>query len=131
MEEIRMEYIYELGWIFPWEECCFWSKENEQLSLSWSMVLFFYFLNFIDFRERERQTDIDSLFHLFMHSLIDYFMYCDWRWNPQCWRIRVTSNRLSYPARAFKVSIGAKLLFDVMKPFLPTITVTNLLPNPC
>lgn len=39
------------------------------------------------------------LFHLFMHSLVDSYMYPDWGSNPKPGSIRGCSNQLSYQAR--------------------------------
>ena len=53
--------------------------------------IFFFFKKFIDFREteegegrgRKREGDVNLLFHLFMHSLVDSCMCPDWELNPQ------------------------------------------------
>ena len=37
--------------------------------------------------ERERARNIDLLFHLLMHSLVDCFMYPDWESNLKPWHI--------------------------------------------
>ena len=47
---------------------------------------------------QERERDINLLFHLFMHLLVDSCMCPDWGSNLQPWRTR--PNQLSYLARA-------------------------------
>ena len=51
-------------------------------------------------RERERDWNIDLLFYLLMHSLVDSFMSPDQGSNPQLCTLGPRSNQLSYPARA-------------------------------
>ena len=62
------------------------------------MLLISSFPFFLFLRERER--DINLLFHLSMHSLIASPMCLDRGSNPQPWRTGQSSNQLSYPARA-------------------------------
>ena len=53
----------------------------------------FFKIVFIDFREeegKERKKDIDLLFHLFMQSLVDFYMCPDWGLNSQPWHSRTT-----------------------------------------
>ena len=49
---------------------------------------------------RERERDIDLLFHLFMHSLVDSWMCPDWGLNPQPWGTGRTLEPAEPPARA-------------------------------
>lgn len=40
--------------------------------------------------ERENKRDTDLLFHSFIHSLVDSYMYPDPVLNSQCWHIGTT-----------------------------------------
>ena len=58
--------------------------------LGWSqeyVVLKFYLLIFRE-RKGEERENADLLFHLFMHSLVDSCMCCEWGSNMQPWHIR-------------------------------------------
>ena len=49
---------------------------------------------------RERERNIDWLFHLFMHSLVASYMCPDWGSNWQPCVLGQRPNQLSYPAKA-------------------------------
>ena len=50
--------------------------------------------------EREREREINLLFHLFMHSLVDSWICHDWGWNPKPWHIRTMVQPPEHLARA-------------------------------
>ena len=55
-------------------------------------------------QERDRQIDIDLLFHLRMHSLVAFCMCPDQVSNPQAWPIGMTLHPTELPVQGFKAS---------------------------
>ena len=66
------------------------------LSANLGCFYHYYYYVLIDERVRERERNINLLFHLFMYSLVDSWPGIE----PEPWCTRRNSNQLSYPARA-------------------------------
>ena len=72
-------------WIWGWVKQTVPCKLLRRLLLVWvSLLLHFYLL----ILEREGERNINLLFHLFIHSLVDSCMSPNWGSNPQPWHIR-------------------------------------------
>ena len=60
-----------------------YSIEDKKLQIYVEIKIIFLFLNFYLLILRKREKNIDLLFHLFMHSLVDFCMCPDWGSNLQ------------------------------------------------
>ena len=61
----------------------FWNSLSTEKSLG-PFLLFYWLIS------RERERNINLLFHLPMHTLVDSFMCPDQEWNPQLWHTGMT-----------------------------------------
>ena len=66
-----------------------YSIEDKKLQIYVEIKIIFLFLNFYLLILRKREKNIDLLFHLFMHSLVDSHMCPDQGSNLQPWCIRM------------------------------------------
>ena len=69
--------------------------------------LFFHLQNWL---EREREREIDLLFHLSTHSLADSCVRPDWGWNPQPWHIGTTFYPTELPSQGYGTFRSSKWL---------------------
>ena len=94
--------FFVLHWIgFFWDSWIYRESVNERafgnLKFYVHFLFFFSFLSLFFFRERER--NINSLFHLFMHSLVDFYVCSDWELNSQPGCIRTTLQPTELPGQ--------------------------------
>ena len=64
----------------------------------------FYFLFYLLTFEREREREVNLLFHLFMHLLLVSCMCPGWGLNPQPWRIGMMLQPMKLSSQGIEIT---------------------------
>ena len=104
------------AWDAPLSDCWgdpgIWAVVCEWLSMRQGQSYIYFFCNVIDFRERGR--NINLLFHLLMHSLVDSCVYPDRGSNPQPWHSRTMLQPTELPGQGRASLIQEHFMLSVL-----------------
>ena len=109
------KYIFSLGWLIFLNFLLLTYVPHSVFFSSFFLSQSFFNFLLIDLRERERERNINLLFHLLMHSLVDSCVCPDWGLNLQLQHIRTTLHPTELPSQGFSFFLS----FSSLLSFLP------------